>query len=148
MIDQFGLEAVEAYMGHVQDNAEECVRRVISALRDGRYAYELDNGAKIVVSVSVDHDAREADDRLHRHFGLQDELNYNAPLAVCHAVVLYVFRTLVGAEIPLNRGLLRAAQDHRARRDDDQRGLSLGGDRRQHRGQPGHVQRPLRRRST
>ena len=106
MIAQFGLPTVHAYMQHVQDNAEECVRRVISALQDGEYAYELDNGAFIKVAIRVDHDNRSAEidftGTAERH-----PFNYNAPLAVCHAVVLYVFRTLVGAPIPLNEGCFK-----------------------------------------
>lgn len=106
MIAQFGLPVVHAYMGHVQDNAEESVRRVISALRPGRYDYELDNGEFIRVEIRVDPDKREAEIDFS---GTADKnpYNYNAPLAVCHAVVLYVFRTLVGADIPLNEGCFK-----------------------------------------
>ena len=93
-------------MRHVQDNAEESVRRVITALKDGSYDYELDNGEFIRVAVRVDPVARTADIDFT---GTADRnpFNYNAPLAVCHAVVLYVFRTLVGAEIPLNEGCFK-----------------------------------------
>ncbi len=106
MIRQFGLPVVHAYMGHVQDNAEECVRRVITALKDGQYDYELDNGEFIRVAIRVDHERREAEIDFT---GTADKnpFNYNAPLAVCHAVVLYVFRTLVGAPIPLNEGCFK-----------------------------------------
>lgn len=105
MIAQFGLETVHAYMGHVQDNAEECVRRVIDALKDGSYDYELDNGEFIRVAVRVDHKQRSA---VIDFTGTgSNEFNYNAPLSVCHAVVLYVFRTLVGAPIPLNEGCFK-----------------------------------------
>ena len=106
MIRQFGLEVVHAYMHHVQDNAEECVRRVITALHDGTYDYELDNGDFIRVAIRVDPETRTA---AIDFTGTADKnpLNYNAPLAVCHAVVLYVFRTLVGAEIPLNEGCFK-----------------------------------------
>ncbi|MEM8790394.1 MAG: hydantoinase B/oxoprolinase family protein [Pseudomonadota bacterium] len=106
MVAQFGLDAVQAYMRHVQDNAEESVRRVIGALRDGSYDYELDNGAFIRAAIRVDHQNREA---VIDFTGTADKnpYNYNAPLAVCHAVVLYVFRTLVGNEIPLNEGCFK-----------------------------------------
>ncbi len=106
MIGHFGLSVVHAYMVHVQDNAEECVRRVITALKDCSYAYELDNGEFIRVAVRVDAEARTA---AIDFTGTADRnpFNYNAPLAVCHAVVLYVFRTLVGAEIPLNEGCFK-----------------------------------------
>ena len=106
MIGQFGLPVVHAYMRHVQDNAEECVRRVITALKDGAYDYELDNGAFIRVAVRVDADARSAEIDF-TGTAERNPFNYNAPLAVCHAVVLYVFRTLVGAEIPLNEGCFK-----------------------------------------
>ncbi|MEQ8332575.1 hydantoinase B/oxoprolinase family protein [Nisaea sp.] len=105
MISQFGLETVHAYMGHVQDNAEECVRRVIDALKDGSFDYELDNGEFIRVAVRVDHARRAAE--IDFTGTASNALNYNAPLAVCHAVVLYVFRTLVGAPIPLNEGCFK-----------------------------------------
>ncbi|MEM7267821.1 MAG: hydantoinase B/oxoprolinase family protein [Pseudomonadota bacterium] len=105
MIAQFGLPVVHAYMGHVQDNAEECVRRVISALKDGSYDYELDNGEFIRVAIRVDNEARQAE--IDFTGTAANALNYNAPLAVCHAVVLYIFRTLVGAPIPLNEGCFK-----------------------------------------
>ena len=106
MIRQFGLDVVHAYMGHVQDNAEESVRRVITALTPGHYDYELDNGEFIRVAVRVNPGDRTADIDFT---GTADKnpFNYNAPLAVCHAVVLYVFRTLVGSEIPLNEGCFK-----------------------------------------
>ncbi|NBD29585.1 MAG: 5-oxoprolinase [Alphaproteobacteria bacterium] len=101
-----GADVVTAYMDHVQRNAEESVRRVIDRLRDGRFSYPMDNGQTIEVSVSVDRDARRAvvdfNGTSAQHAG-----NYNAPFAVCRAVVLYVFRTLVGSDIPLNEGCLK-----------------------------------------
>ncbi|WP_095587395.1 hydantoinase B/oxoprolinase family protein [Actibacterium ureilyticum] len=106
MVAQFGLDAVQAYMRHVQDNAEESVRRVLGVLRDGRNTYALDSGQQIAVEITVDRDARTA---LIDFTGTsdQDKGNYNAPLSICHAVVLYVFRTLVGADIPMNEGCLK-----------------------------------------
>ncbi|MEO1542012.1 MAG: hydantoinase B/oxoprolinase family protein [Pseudomonadota bacterium] len=106
MIAQFGLDVVHAYMRHVQDNAEECVRRVISALKDGACTYELDTGHVITVAVRVDRERQQAEIDFT---GTSDRhpTNYNAPVSVCHAVVLYVFRTLVGADIPLNEGCFR-----------------------------------------
>jgi 5-oxoprolinase (ATP-hydrolysing) len=96
---------VRAYMGHVQKNAEESVRRVIDRLQDGSYTYPLDNGAEIHVSVRVDRENRRA---MVDFTGTskQQKSNYNAPLAISRAVVLYTFRTLVGADIPLNEGCL------------------------------------------
>ncbi|MDM7933661.1 hydantoinase B/oxoprolinase family protein [Tabrizicola sp.] len=103
---QFGLDVVHAYMGHVQDNAEESVRRVLDVLKDSAFTYPLDSGAQIRVAISVDHEARKAKIDFAGTSG-QDEFNYNAPLSICRAVVLYVFRTLVGADIPMNEGCLK-----------------------------------------
>ncbi len=106
MIAHFGLDVVRAYMGHVQDNAEEAVRRVITALTDGEYVYALDNGAVIQVAVRVDRAARTAEVDFT---GTSAQLpgNFNAPSSVAMAAVLYVFRTLVADEIPLNSGCLK-----------------------------------------
>ena len=106
MVDQFGLETVRAYMGHVQDNAEESVRRVIGVLRDGQFRYPLDDGSEIVVRVTIDKKAREA---IIDFTGTSAQLdtNFNAPSAVCRAAVLYVFRTLVDDDIPMNEGCLK-----------------------------------------
>jgi 5-oxoprolinase (ATP-hydrolysing) len=106
MIDHFGLDVVQAYMHHVQDNAEEAVRRVIEALSDGEYAYETDSGATIQVRVTVDSAERTA---CIDFTGSSPQLptNFNAPASVARAAVLYVFRTLVDDDIPLNDGCLR-----------------------------------------
>jgi 5-oxoprolinase (ATP-hydrolysing) len=106
MVDQFGLEVVQAYMGHVQDNAEESVRRVITRLKDGQFTLPLDNGAQIQVAVRVRAGQRSAEIDFT---GTSDQLsnNFNAPKAVCVAAVLYVFRTLVDDDIPLNAGCLK-----------------------------------------
>jgi 5-oxoprolinase (ATP-hydrolysing) len=106
MVAHFGLDVVQAYMGHVQDNAEEAVRRVITALKDGQYCLELDNGARIQVAIRVDHTARSAEIDFSGT-SAQVTNNFNAPSAVCMAAVLYVFRTLVDDEIPLNAGCLK-----------------------------------------
>lgn len=106
MIRDYGLDVVQAYMRHVQDNAEEAVRRVIDALDDGEYAYETDSGAVIRVCVRVDRENRSA---TVDFTGTSPQLNtnFNAPFAVVNAAVLYVFRTLVDDDIPLNDGCLR-----------------------------------------
>jgi 5-oxoprolinase (ATP-hydrolysing) len=106
MIDHFGLDVVLAYMGHVQDNAEQSVRRVVDALGDGAYRYETDSGAVIAVQVTVDRAARSA---TIDFTGTSPQLatNFNAPSSVVSAAVLYVFRTLVATDIPLNDGCLR-----------------------------------------
>lgn len=103
---QFGVPTVHAYMGHVQDNAEESVRRVLDVLHDSRFSYPLDGGAHIEVAIKVDKAARSA---VLDFTGTsaQSPLNYNAPLAICRAVVLYVFRTLVGSDIPMNEGCMK-----------------------------------------
>lgn len=105
-VGQHGADVVQAYMRHVQDNAEEAVRRVIDVLEDGRFTYPLDSGAEIAVAIRVDRAARQATIDF-TGTSAQDALNYNAPLAICRAVVLYVFRTLVGADIPMNQGCLK-----------------------------------------
>ena len=103
---QFGASTVSAYMRHVQDNAEESVRRVITALRDGEFTLPLDNGARIVVRVRVDVRGRSATIDFS---GTSPQLpnNFNAPRAITTAAVLYVFRTLVADDIPLNAGCLK-----------------------------------------
>jgi 5-oxoprolinase (ATP-hydrolysing) len=106
LIARVGLAAVRDYMGHVQDNAEACVREVIGRLHDGHRSLEMDDGSTIEVRVTVDREARSA---VVDFAGSspQQAGNFNAPLAVCTAAVLYVFRTLVQADIPLNEGCLR-----------------------------------------
>jgi 5-oxoprolinase (ATP-hydrolysing) len=106
MVEHFGLDVVRAYMGHVQDNAEEAVRKVIPALRDGSYTYEMDNGAVIKVAIRVDKANRTAEIDFT---GTSAQLpnNFNAPSSVAMAAVLYVFRTLVDDDIPLNSGCLK-----------------------------------------
>jgi 5-oxoprolinase (ATP-hydrolysing) len=106
MVAHFSLPVVRAYMKHVQDNAEEAVRRVLTALHDGEFAYEMDSGAVIRVSIRVDRAARSA--RIDfTGTSPQQPTNFNAPSAVCKAAVLYVFRTLVDDEIPMNAGCLK-----------------------------------------
>jgi len=110
MVQQFGLEVVRAYMGHVQDNAEESVRRAITRLaarlKDGRFTLPLDNGAQIQVAVHINAQQRSA---VVDFTGTspQQQNNFNAPTAVCMAAVLYVFRCLVDDDIPLNAGCLK-----------------------------------------
>ena len=106
MVAQFGLDVVQAYMRHVQDNAEESVRRVITRLKDGEFTLPLDNGARIHVSIKVDAEDRSAVIDFSRSSPQLDN-NFNAPKAVCMAAVLYVFRTLVDDDIPLNAGCLK-----------------------------------------
>ncbi|HTO81770.1 MAG TPA: hydantoinase B/oxoprolinase family protein [Methylomirabilota bacterium] len=109
MVAHFGLDVVNAYMRHVQDNAEEQVRRVLGVLKPGRFAYELDDGAVIRVRIDIDHQARSA---VIDFTGTspQQNTNFNAPSAVCKAAVLYVFRTLVDDDIPMNAGCLKPLQ--------------------------------------
>ncbi|WP_448202540.1 hydantoinase B/oxoprolinase family protein [Azospirillum sp. sgz302134] len=106
IVAQFGLDTVQAYMRLVQDNAEEQVRRAIDVLTDGEFTQELDNGAVIKVRISIDKDHRSAKVDFT---GTSAQLtsNFNAPTAVCRAAVLYVFRTLVDDEIPMNEGCLK-----------------------------------------
>ena len=106
IVGHFGLEVVHAYMGHVQDNAEEQVRRVLDRLADGSFTYPFDDGSEINVKITVDKEERTA---TIDFTGTTDQLpnNFNAPSAVCRAAVLYVFRTLVQDEIPMNEGCLK-----------------------------------------
>ncbi len=106
MVAHFGLEVVRAYMRHVQSNAEESVRRVIGVLKDGEFELPLDNGALIRVKIRIGADRRSAKIDFT---GTSAQLpnNFNAPSAVSMAAVLYVFRTLVDDEIPLNAGCLK-----------------------------------------
>ncbi len=106
MVAQYGLDVVQAYMSHVQNNAEESVRRVITRLQDGAFTLPLDNGAQISVAIRVNASERSAEIDFT---GTSAQLgnNFNAPTAVCMAAVLYVFRTLVNDDIPLNAGCLK-----------------------------------------
>ena len=109
IVAEFGLDVVHGYMRHVQDNAEACVRRVIGALKNGAFSYEMDDGAVIQVKISIDHAARSAVIDF-TGTAAQRESNFNAPSAVTMAAVLYVFRTLVDDDIPLNAGCLKPLQ--------------------------------------
>lgn len=106
MVAQHGLDVVQAYMRHVQDNAEESVRRVITRLKDGAFELPLDNGACIRVAIRVDAATRSAEIDF-TGTSEQQTHNFNAPRAVGMAAVLYVFRTLVDDDIPLNAGCLK-----------------------------------------
>jgi 5-oxoprolinase (ATP-hydrolysing) len=106
MVAEFGRDVVAAYMGHIQDNAEEAVRRAIAALKPGVFALEMDDGALIRVRIDVDAKARSA---VVDFTGTSDQRpnNFNAPLSITRAATLYVFRTLVDDAIPLNEGCLK-----------------------------------------
>lgn len=106
MVEHYALETVQAYMGFVQDNAEESVRSVIDVLKDGSFTCPLDNGSVIKVAISINKSTRSA---TIDFTGTSPQLpsNFNAPSAVCKAAVLYVFRTLVNNDIPLNAGCLK-----------------------------------------
>ncbi len=106
MVDQFTLPVVQAYMGHVQDNAAESVRRVIDRLHDSEFSYEMDQGTVIKVRITVDKDKREATVDF-TGTSPQQPTNFNAPEPVTRAAVLYVFRVMVDDDIPMNAGCLR-----------------------------------------
>jgi 5-oxoprolinase (ATP-hydrolysing) len=105
MVRQFGLPVVNAYMRHVQDHAAEAVRRVLDVLRDGEFAYEMDDGSVIRVRITIDRTSRRARIDLSGT-SAQRPNNFNAPPAISRAAVLYVFRTLVDDDIPMNDGCL------------------------------------------
>lgn len=109
MVSHYGLKTVQAYMKHVQDNAEESVRRVIDVLKDGEFRYVMDDDSEIDVKITIDHRNRSACIDF-TGTSSQQKTNLNAPLAICKAVVLYVFRTLVEDDIPLNAGCLKPLQ--------------------------------------
>ena len=106
MVKHFGLDVVHAYMGHIKRNAEVCVRDAIAALRDGEWSAELDGGETIRVRVAIDHGQRCASIDFE---GTSPEStgNFNAPASIARAAALYVFRTLVKDEIPLNQGCMK-----------------------------------------
>ena len=106
MIDHFGLDVVRAYMGHVQDNAEESVRLVLDVLAEGDGAIDMDDGSVIKVAITIDREARRATIDF-TGTSRQQKSNFNAPFSVTRAAVLYVFRTLVDDDIPLNSGCLK-----------------------------------------
>ncbi|WP_315791540.1 hydantoinase B/oxoprolinase family protein [Fischerella sp. JS2] len=106
MVSQYGLETVQTYMKFVQNNAEESVIRAIDVLKDGSFIYEMDDGARIQVKVTINRENRSATIDFTGTSG-QLNTNFNAPKAVTQAAVLYVFRTLVDDSIPLNAGCLK-----------------------------------------
>jgi 5-oxoprolinase (ATP-hydrolysing) len=106
MVGQFGLDVVHAYMKHVQDNADESVRRVLDRLHDCEFSYEADQGNVIKVKITVDKNKREATVDF-TGTSPQQGTNFNAPEPVTRAAVLYVFRIMVDSDIPMNAGCLR-----------------------------------------
>ncbi|MDM8569668.1 hydantoinase B/oxoprolinase family protein, partial [Thiotrichales bacterium HSG1] len=107
MVEHFGLEVVQAYMQHVQDNAEQAVRKLLKNLHDGEFSYQMDSGAAVKVKITI------SDSKAMLDFtgtSKQQDSNFNAPVSVCKAVVLYVFRTLVADKIPMNAGCLKPLQ--------------------------------------
>ncbi|BAZ31538.1 hypothetical protein NIES4074_40110 [Cylindrospermum sp. NIES-4074] len=107
MVEHYSLETVQAYMGFVQDNAEESVRRIIEVLKDGSFTYTLDDGSIIQVKITINRENRSAKIDFTGTSPQQLDSNFNAPSAVCKAAVLYVFRTLVNDDIPLNAGCMK-----------------------------------------
>jgi 5-oxoprolinase (ATP-hydrolysing) len=106
MVKQFGLTTVQAYMQFIQDNAEEAVRRAIGQLQNSEFRYPMDDGSCIVVKITVNAETREATIDF-TGTSPQSETNFNAPRSVVKAAVVYVFRTLVDDDIPLNAGCLK-----------------------------------------
>lgn len=106
LVDEYSLAVVRSYTQHVQNNAETAVRHAIGVLENGSYELPMDNGAKICVNIRIDHETRSA---VIDFTGTSEQTcdNYNAPSAICRAAVLYVFRSLVGDDIPLNEGCLK-----------------------------------------
>ena len=144
MVEMFSLEVVEAYMGHVQDNADESVRRVIDKLADGEAESLSDQGAVIKVKISVDKEKREATVDF-TGTSPQQASNFNAPEPVTRAAILYVFRVMVDDDIPMNAGCLQADPHHRPGGLDAVAGISGRGGRRQCRSVADRDQHPVRR---
>ncbi|WP_310427780.1 hydantoinase B/oxoprolinase family protein, partial [Chamaesiphon sp. VAR_48_metabat_135_sub] len=114
MVGRYGLDTVAVYMHHIRDNAEESVRRAISVLKPGTFIYPMDDGCQIQVKIEIDSPVERLRQRTTRAATIdftgtspQQPTNLNAPLAICKAVVLYVFRTLIDDDIPLNAGCLK-----------------------------------------
>ncbi len=105
VIDHYSLEVVHAYMGHVKDNAEESVRRVVDVLSDCSFTYAMDDGYQVSVAITVNHEDRSAVIDFTGTSGTHPG-NFNAPSAIAHAAVLYVFRCMVDDDIPLNAGCM------------------------------------------
>ncbi len=106
VIRMFGIDVVQAYMGHVQDNAEESVRRVLDRIRDADYLFEMDGGRHIRVKITVDRAKRQATVDFTGTSPQQPD-NFNAPMPVTRAATLYVFRVMVDDDIPMNAGCLK-----------------------------------------
>lgn len=106
LVEQHGMATVRAYMRHVQDNAAEAVRTVIRRLHPGRFCYPMDNGGVVCVGVEVDRERESIRIDFTGTTGRRED-NFNAPAAVARAAVLYVFRTLIDDDIPLNEGCMR-----------------------------------------
>ena len=106
MVEHFGLDVVHAYMNHIKQNAEECVRKTIETLKNGSWSLDMDGGERISVKVTIDRRSRSATVDFHGTSPVTGG-NFNAPASIARAAVLYVFRTLVNADIPLNAGCLR-----------------------------------------
>jgi N-methylhydantoinase B/oxoprolinase/acetone carboxylase alpha subunit len=104
-IDRYGLATVQQYLRFVRENAAASVRRLLTSLKDGSFGYELDSGEYIKVTVTVDQAIREATIDF-TGTSLQSDNNFNAPSAVARAAVLYVFRSLIEEDIPMNEGCL------------------------------------------
>lgn len=106
MIAHHSWAVVDAYMGHVKDNAEAVVRQLISKLADGSFVIETDQGTFVRVAISIDRQARAATIDFTGTSAMQPN-NFNAPEPVTRAAVLYVFRVMVDQPIPMNAGCLR-----------------------------------------
>ncbi len=106
MVAHFGLDVVEAYMRHVQDNAEESVRRLVARLEPGSFAIETDQGARVAVAIATDRVRRTARVDFSSTSVMQPN-NFNAPEPVTRAAVLYAFRVMVDCPIPMNAGCLK-----------------------------------------
>ena len=104
-VDRYGMATVQSYLTFVRENAATSVRRLLDSLHDGRFEYELDSGEMICAEIRVHHEFREATIDF-TGTSPQSRSNFNAPEAVTRAAVLYVFRSMIREDIPMNEGCL------------------------------------------
>jgi 5-oxoprolinase (ATP-hydrolysing) len=106
VVSRYGLHFTKTYVQHMFNNAEQCVRNLVHKLHNGHFSYRLDNGCKITVAIQVDKCHKNITIDFTGTSGVQNN-NFNAPIAVCRATILYVFRTLIAENIPLNEGVMQ-----------------------------------------
>jgi len=110
-VSRYGMKTVQTYLAHVRDNAAMSVRRLLDTLSDGDFTYELDSGEVVCVGITLDRKSATAAIDFSGT-SAQSSSNFNAPRAVTRAAVLYVFRSLISENIPMNEGCLEPLHIH------------------------------------